>query len=262
MSRYIKARVSENIRLNNDHYLLTFIPQNDSRNPDPGQFYMVGTDKDNYDPLLNRPFSVFRITPSGPQILYRIKGRGTALMRNLKEGSIINVLGPLGNSYPMPEKNKTPLVIAGGIGIASVFSLAERLSGKAHIFYGARSAEDLFCLGELRGFAKEMFVSTDDGSYGEKGNIVDVLNRFLTQNTETPQADRTPNLVLYACGPRPMFKALWGTVKDKGIKTYVSLEENMACGIGACLGCAVRTLNGYERVCNEGPVFSIEGIVW
>lgn len=258
MSRYFRAKVSENRQLNSNHNLLTLTPLDTIKEPESGQFYMIGMGEGNYDPLLKRPFSIFRKTSSGLQILYRVKGRGTTMMRNLKEGFVVDVLGPLGNAYPLPDKNDTPLIIAGGMGMASVFSLTVKLAGEAYLFYGARSVDELFFLDELKKFTKELFVSTDDGSYGVRGNIVDVLNKYLTANAELI----TPNLLLYACGPRPLFEALWRIVMDKEIKAYVSLEESMACGIGACLGCVVKTVNGYQRVCNEGPIFPIDKIAW
>lgn len=257
MNRYFRARISENRQLTADHNLLTLFPLSDTKEPEPGQFYMIGIGGDGYDPLLKRPFSLFRKKGSGVQILYRIKGRGTMMIRDMKEGSVIDVLGPLGNSYPMPDNENAPIIVAGGIGIASVFSLAERLSKHAYLFYGARTQSELVLLEELKGFAKELFISTDDGSCGEKGTIVDVLADFLTRHSSL-----VTRHLIYACGPAPLFRSLYEVVKDKGVKTYVSLEENMACGVGACLGCVTRTVKGHKSVCKEGPVFDIKDIVW
>ncbi|MEK6673851.1 MAG: dihydroorotate dehydrogenase electron transfer subunit [Nitrospirota bacterium] len=256
MIRYFKARISENRQLNGEHNLLTLVPLTGINEPEPGQFYMTGTGACNYDPLLKRPFSLFRRKNNSLQILYRIKGRGTSLISGLGEGAIVDMLGPLGNSYPMPAHNETPLIIAGGIGIAPLFSLAERLAGRAYIFYGARTRDELFFLAELKVFAKGLFISTDDGSYGEKGAIIAVLNDFLTRHSSP-----VTRHLIYACGPAPMFESLWNVVRGTGIKTYVTLEENMACGIGACLGCVVNTGDGHKSVCKEGPVFLINDIL-
>lgn len=219
---------------------------------------MIGIEGD-YDPLLKRPFSLFRHTPKGLQVLYRIRGRGTSLMRNLGRGSVIHVLGPLGNSYPMPPKGHTPVIVAGGIGIASVFSLAEGLAAagrKPHIFYGARGAGDLLVLGALKKVAKRLSLTTDDGSCGDRGCITDTLGLLLSDVL----FDK--NTVIYACGPRKMLETVSGIAAGKGIEAYVSMEENMACGIGACLGCVVKTVSGHKRVCREGPVFNAKEIVW
>lgn len=211
-----------------------------------------------YDPLLKRPFSFFRKTSDGIQFLYTIRGKGTRMMKSLKEGTVINVLGPLGRGYPEPEGNMVPLLVAGGIGIASIFPLVEMFAKKAHVLYGARDKDSLLMLDELKGLAAELVISTDDGSIGEKGTIVDVLDRFPA------------SYLIYACGPKPMLMALSKIALKKNIRCYVSVEENMACGIGVCLGCAIKVKSQntpnpgitYKSVCREGPVFSIEKIVW
>ncbi len=261
MSKYIRAKITENTPVNKDHNLLVLSPDNIQQHPLPGQFYMIGTDF-SYDPLLKRPFSIFRETSSAEggelQFLYRIKGKGTKRLKEMKKGETVNLLGPLGNGYPMPGKNLTPILIAGGIGIASLFPLAEKLSGNIHLFYGARTKNELLMLNELKGLVKkELLISADDGSEGTKGTVVDVLNNFFTRHSSLVTCH-----LLYACGPSPMLEAVSKFAAEKGIKGYISMEENMACGVGACLGCTVKTKKGYKRVCKEGPVFSAEEIVW
>jgi len=240
---------------------------------------------DSFDPLLRRPFSIFRKTSEGFQFLYEIRGKGTMMMKGLRPDTVMNVLGPLGNGYPEPEDNKISLLVAGGVGIASLFSLAEALGKRAYIFYGARARDVLIMLDTLKGLTDELFISTDDGSMGKKGTVIDALDDFLTHHSSA-SGGLISRYMLYACGPKPMLVALSRIVFEKGIKGYVSVEENMACGFGACLGCAVRVrsqkskvkskrvkdLNSalgtqhsaltYKMVCKEGPVFPIEEIVW
>ena len=175
----------------------------------------------------------------------------------MKRDDALEVLGPLGNHYPVPSEKQVPLVIAGGIGIASVFPFIHAHQGRAFVFYGARSGDEIFVLDELKGMSRDVFISTDDGSMGTKGNIVDVLDNYL----ESKRIDIS-RYVLYACGPYPMLKAVSKVAASKGITAYVSMEERMACGLGACLGCVVKTKTGYKRVCKEGPVFKSEEIVW
>jgi dihydroorotate dehydrogenase electron transfer subunit len=257
LSRYFRAEIADNRKLNDDYSLLTFVPLRKPPEPKPGQFFMLGIEGD-YDPLLKRPFSLFRRTPKGFQILYRIRGRGTSLMRNLGRGSVLDVLGPLGNSYPLPPKGHASVIVAGGIGVASVFSLAERLAeakNKAHIFYGARGANDLLMVSALRKVAGKLSLSTDDGSCGDRGCVTDLLGI-----SSSGAVDK--KTVLYACGPRKMLEAVARIAETRGIDAYVSMEENMACGIGACLGCVVKTVSGHKRVCKEGPVFHAKEIVW
>jgi dihydroorotate dehydrogenase electron transfer subunit len=219
--------------------------------PMPGQFYMIGAGG-SLDPLLKRPFAAFRVTAEGCQILYRVRGRATAAMRELRAGSMLDVLGPLGNPYPMPPKTGRPLVVAGGVAIASVFHLVESMRERPRVIYGARRREELLMLDELKALAGELTICTDDGSLGRKGTVVDALR----------EAPAEPRTILYVCGPRGMARAVRDAAREKGLSGYVSLEETMACGLGACLGCAVKTREGYRMVCKDGPVFRLEEIEW
>lgn len=258
MSRYFKAEIEENRVLNENHNLLSLKTPHSLTAPSPGQFFMLEVSKGR-DPLLKRAFSLFRRTEEGFEILYRIKGRGTAILRDMKAGTAVEVLGPLGNGYPPPLPGEVPLIIAGGIGVASVFPLAQQLLGDAFVFYGARGEKELFLTDQLQKIYRELVVCTDDGSCGVRGNVVDVLHKFMDDNPLVP-GGRVP--VIYACGPHPMLKGIAASAAAYGIKAYVSLEEHMACGVGACLGCVVKTKAGYKRVCKEGPIFDSEEIVW
>jgi dihydroorotate dehydrogenase electron transfer subunit len=209
------------------------------------------------DPLLKRAFSLFRTTPDGFQLLYRIKGRGTSLLGQMKKGDTVEVLGPLGNRYPAAQDGQVPLVVAGGVGVASIFPFLLEQQRKAIVFYGARSKDEILMPDQLKTICREVFISTDDGSLGAKGNVVEMLGGYLDSNKENIQ-----KYVLYACGPHPMLKAVSKVSALWCVTAYISMEENMACGLGACLGCVVKTKMGYKRVCKEGPVFRSEEIVW
>jgi dihydroorotate dehydrogenase electron transfer subunit len=209
------------------------------------------------DPLLKRAFSLFKRTSEGFQVMYRIKGRGTSLLREMKTEDVLEVLGPLGTPYPIPSKDRIPLVVAGGIGIASVLPFLQSHKGRAIVFYGARTLDEILMLDEIKSMSTEVNVSTDDGSMGTKGNIVDLLNNYLETGRHA-----SSRFVLYACGPLPMLKAVSKVAVSRGITAYISMEEHMACGLGACLGCVVKTRTGYKRVCKEGPVFNSEEIQW
>jgi dihydroorotate dehydrogenase electron transfer subunit len=256
LSRYFTSGVLENIALNSNHNLLSLSKPDNGVEPLPGQFYMIEVNRGN-DPLLKRAFSLFRTTPEGFQLLYRIKGRGTSLLREMKKGDTIAVLGPLGNRYPHIQDGQVPLVVAGGIGVASVFPFLLEQPGKAVLFYGARSRDEILIKDELKDICREAFISTDDGSTGTKGNVVEMLGGYLDSNRMNLQ-----KYVLYACGPHPMLKAVSKLSALWCVTAYISMEENMACGLGACLGCVVKTKNGHKRVCKEGPVFNAEEIVW
>jgi dihydroorotate dehydrogenase electron transfer subunit len=283
LNRYVKAEISGNLSVGKNYRLLSLKCPDTGRKPKAGQFYMVQV-RDGSDPLLKRPFSLFRKTAEGLQLLYRVQGKGTTLLGGLTAGDSVNLLGPLGNGYPgqgtaaAPTATPVaaPVIIAGGIGIASVFPLIEAMAGRATVLYGARTGDDLLLLDELKALSGEFHFCTDDGSSGEKGNVLDLLKRIVP-----PDAGSLP--VIYACGPKPMLRAVSGFAVSRGIKAYLSLEEHMACGIGACLGCVVKikakSAEGrgpeeekqdqgaakdgtYQRVCMEGPVFNAEDIIW
>ncbi len=263
MSRAFRAEIRENFPLNANHNLLSLANIDPMDEPRPGQFYMLQVNR-GLDPLLKRAFSLFRKTVEGFEILYRIKGKGTALLREMKKGVVLEILGPLGNGFPMPAPDENPLIIAGGVGIASVFSLAGALPERA-VIYGARVQEELFMTADLGKFLEEagdpdklhgVVLCTDDGSCGIRGTVADVLHDFLRQRTGAGRP------VIYACGPHPMLKEIAKIAASRRIKAFVSLEEHMACGIGACLGCVTKTKTGYKRVCKEGPVFDAAEIEW
>ena len=256
MSRSFRAIIRENRPVHASHNLLSLTVPEAVSSPSPGQFYMIEVNKGT-DPLLKRAFSLFRRTPEDLQILYRVRGRGTEILKRMKEGTVLDMLGPLGNSYPMPGDHTIPLIVAGGIGIASVYSLVERLAGRALLFYGCRTGEDLLMLREAGQLARETLISTDDGSEGARGTAADLLQEYLSRRP----ADE-PRYVIYACGPRPLLEAVAKISSSRRIPSYVAMEEHMACGIGACLGCVVNTREGYKRVCKEGPVFRSTEILW
>jgi len=256
LNRLFKASVIENRQIKKDHYLLTLHSSEKFKQPEPGNFFMLSVDS-GLDPLLKRPFSIHRRTGSDFQILYRVVGRGTGLLSRRKPGELLDVTGPLGNKFPIAKTQDKIIFIAGGLGIAPIFSLAEKLiKKKPLLFYGARTNAELLCIDELRTLGIEPVIATDDGSSGRKGNIVNVLRNFLTRN---PSLTRYS---LYACGPKPMLMALSQLAVKYDLKGYMALEQNMACGLGTCLGCVVNTKKGYKRVCKEGPVFSIKEIIW
>jgi len=259
LSRYFKAKVARNLPLNQKNHLLCIEPLESIVKPDPGQFYMIAVNNA-YDPLLKRPFSYFKNTSDGIHFLYTVRGKGTSLMKDLKQGDIIRLVGPLGTGYPKPEDSSIPLLVAGGTGVASIFSLAEELSQEAYFLQGAKCKDEFLIIDELHQLKNKPIMCmncTDDGSFGGKGTVVDVLTAFLASDSL-----HVSSCILYACGPKLMLESIARVANDYSIKGYVSLEENMACGFGACLGCAVKTVHGYKRVCKEGPVFPIEEIEW
>ncbi len=250
MGRHFKAEVIENIHLSDTHSILKVSRGKFSTDPSPGQFYLLKTSH-TLDPLLRRPFSILRWDERSLEFLIMLKGKGTSLLKDLQPGRTMDLLGPLGRGFKLPEDNSVPLIVAGGVGIASVYPLIAETGKKAHVFYGASSTDGLYLLKEIMALTGNIHISTDDGSTGFKGDIIGCLLNFLKNSPGI-------NPVIYACGPEGMMNSLKDIMKEKGLKGYLSYEERMACGIGACLGCAIKTKKGYERVCKEGPVFGIE----
>lgn len=254
MNRLFEAQVIDNVLVNGPFKILSVRPLSDIFTPEPGRFFMLQTAR-TYDPLLKRPFSLFRYQDGVLQFLYRIRGKGTECLSEIKAGDVIQLLGPLGNAYPSPEGDF--IVVSGGIGIASLFMLLEKYKQKANFFCGARNCDELLMLDEAKTLAKDVCITTDDGTACIKGLITEPFKDFI----ESACFVKNP-LPIYSCGPIPMLIELASIVAGRGLTCYASLEEVMACGVGACLGCVTKTTAGYKRVCKEGPVFRIEDIIW
>jgi len=202
--------------------------------------------------MLPRPFSIYRADSVTGELdlLIEIKGKGTGLLAKTGTGAALELLGPLGKGFPVPPAGS--LLVAGGAGIAPLAFLAASADVPRTLLYCAQTASRLVCPhADLDFPGLSIIEATDDGSRGEMGTAADLLlNRI-----EGAEA-------VFACGPRPMLAAVKEICLQAGIKAWFSLEERMACGIGACLGCAVATTGGYKRVCRDGPVFSAEEVIF
>ena len=216
-----------------------------------GQFVSVYCK--NQSKLLQRPISLCEIDREGSRIrlVYRVTGKNTGTMEHslLPIGTEVSVLGPLGNGFPIEEgKGKRVLLIGGGIGIPPMLQTAKELEGEALIVLGYR--DSLFLNQEFEPYG-QVYIATEDGSAGTRGNVLDAIRE------KDLQAD-----LIFACGPKPMLRALCAYAKEKQIPCWISMEERMACGVGACLGCVCKSteVDGHshvhnKRVCKDGPVF-------
>jgi len=216
----------------------------------PGQFICLYT-KDK-SALLPRPISICEVDKENDmlRIVYRVAGKGTAEFSAYQAGETVEVLGTLGNGFPYEKAvGKKVFLMGGGIGIPPMLELAKEMNATKQIVVGYRD-EKTFLKEDLEKYG-EVYIATEDGSVGTKGNVMDAIRE------NGLQAD-----MIFACGPMPMLRAIKHYAEEAGIPAYISLEEHMACGVGACLGCVVKTkeVNHHShvhnaRICTDGPVF-------
>ncbi len=253
-----KAVIVRAERFAADIVRFTFHAPDIARVARPGQFVMVLSGPGS-DPLLRRPFSIHRLSGDGNlSILFKVLGKGTRRLALLGEGDELDLVGPLGRGFRFEGVGPACLV-GGGMGIAPMhFLLAEMLREKAasapRVLLGARIAAELdFLAAEMEALGVQVTVATDDGSLGHHGTVVDLMHRLEEKKPWT----------VFTCGPHPMMRAVVGYCGRAGWRCQVSLETMMACGLAACLGCAVsRPEGGYLHVCKDGPVFAAEEVAW
>lgn len=229
------------------------------RSARPGQFVMIGLGE-GIDPLLRRPFSICGRTGDDTLlILYRVVGRGTAMLSRLKEGAELACLGPLGRGFVLPEDGGAIVAVAGGIGIAPLVGLMQSLNGRpCECLIGCRTLAELVPLDRFQLRDVAVRIATDDGSSGRRGLVTDLLEERLGR-----KGDGAPSMVC-ACGPQAMLREVARLAVKASVPCQVSLEARMACGVGACQGCVVGAAAGagYLRVCREGPVLDAAGVDW
>ena len=231
----------------------------------PGQFVMLRI-SEGLEPLLRRPFSVHKLIRKdnridGIEVLYKMVGKGTGLLATRKPGETLDVLGPLGSSFVLPPSARKVFIVAGGIGVAPMVFLAQHLveSGlspsNCEVFLGGRTCAELLCRDDFAALDLPVHTTTDDGSAGDQC--------LVSHPVDIALVDRRPDVV-FACGPLQMLDCVTGIAAAHGVICQVSIETAMACGMGACLGCAVPsrdTPGRYYHACLDGPVFDA-GSIW
>jgi dihydroorotate dehydrogenase electron transfer subunit len=232
----------------------------------PGQFIMVQISHSG-TPLLRRPFSVFgrwrdKETFKGIELLVKIVGEGTRMLSQVQTGDALDILGPLGHGFRLSAKDQRIYLAAGGIGVAPIRFLAAELVEQGvspkncRVFLGGRNKRDLLCRDDFKTLGIPLTITTDDGSDGDQC--------LITEPLELAIKDSTPDMV-YACGPHAMLSCVAGIVERTLVPCQVSIETLMACGLGACLGCAVESeqdRDTYLHVCVNGPVFNVRQLRW
>jgi dihydroorotate dehydrogenase electron transfer subunit len=256
--RYFDAHIMENRSLGGGYFVLQLGGCDSLQDTRPGQFVMLRGDWGR-DPLLPRAFSVLAVASGGrADLLAKTVGQGTALLERSPPGSAVSVLGPLGTSFPAPAADVTDLLVAGGVGLPPLYMQAEvawrrHLAAHSEMLYGGRGARDLVLLPEMRAFGVAVHLATEDGSMGRRGRVTDTLEeRIEHHRRQAPER----KLRILSCGPNAMLWAVGRIARAVDIECYLSLEEQMACGIGVCLGCAVPARSRpFRYVCKDGPVF-------
>ncbi len=319
ISGNFEVTVNIKVKDTDNTYLLRIKNAFIAQNFIPGQFVMIKPNFCCSDPLSARPFSIFRkFNENEFEILYRVCGKGTELLSKVKKGDFVSVTGPSGNGFKILNNKKSQniyILIAGGIGIAPLFSLPDFIknhiiknnikenekyenydleeNNKIILYYGIKTENELYFRHSIHSSYDEVYFATDDGSFGYKGNIVDLLlynmedyylknfglenedknnkedkkivfvNQEAIKNKENVSIKEQLNIQFYSCGPKPMLSNLINKFKKHSLQ--VSLEEHFACGIGVCLGCVIKINSNnsnnnsdnfiFKRVCKEGPVF-------
>ena len=240
-----KFIIEENIKLTENVYKAV-LSGDTKKITKPGQFINIEL-KGFY---LRRPISVCDYDDKTVTIIYKTVGKGTEYLSTLKKGTELDILTGLGNGFETKDSGDMPLVIGGGVGVPPMYNLAKKLvsEGKKPIaILGFNTKSEIFYKEEFENLGIKVFVSTVDGSEGEKGFVTDVINKI---------ADYT---YFFTCGPEPMLKAIYNVTKTSG---QLSFEERMGCGFGACMGCSCKTKYGNKRICKDGPVLIKEEIIW
>lgn len=261
----MNAQILQNSCIKDRYRLLELSVPTGFKDARPGQFVHVRIEN-SCDPLLRRPMSIHDVKPRRLKILYEVVGKGTALLSEKKAKSTVDILGPLGRGFDIKRlmRFKTVVIVAGGMGVAPLFFLAKKIKEfpisksqcQMMVLIGARTKNSILGEKEFKKLGCDVRVATDDGSKGFKGKVTELLDKVLPSTI-----DYRPSTIC-ACGPKAMLAATAHIARRRHVPAEVSLEEFMGCGLGACLGCVIRTTGGYRRICHDGPVFGAQEIIW
>ncbi len=241
--KQVFLEIKENIPLTDNVYKMVMVGDT-SAITSSGQFINIKIDGF----YLRRPISVNDCDENSVTIIYKVVGKGTEKLAEMKNGKL-DVLVGLGNGYDTAISGDKPLLIGGGVGVPPLYMLAKELvkaDKSVTVILGFNTASEVFYEQEFKDLGADVFVTTVDGTMGTKGFVTGVMEAI----------DYTH---FYTCGPEPMLKAVYSASKTSG---QLSFEERMGCGFGACMGCSCKTVTGNKRICKEGPVLKKEEIIW
>jgi len=266
------AMVLSNMEVSPGYWRMRMTAPQEFASASPGQFVMVRVNGA-IDPLLRRPFGIFDVGSYIPpqdggvsqpyfEMLYRVVGKGTAMLSTLHESDLLDILGPLGKGFDLGSPDEEKLIVGGGVGLAPLYLLAKELvkTSQVRLFAGGRTRDDVLCITEFERLGVECYTATEDGSLGECGLVTEALTRRLDAVQSRAK--------VYACGPHGMLNAVANIAAARAIPCQVSLEGYMACGVGACLGCVApgrghsTETPDFRCVCTEGPVFEAGELKW
>lgn len=253
------CQVVSNQKVAPGHFVLTFKSDKISPLARPGQFVQIMC-TDSCEPLLPRPFSFLTVSKKSFSILYQVVGKGTLILSKLKPNDWLWIAGPFGNGFSLDMAHPKIILVGGGVGIPPLYHLAQTLvknkfsKKDIHVFLGARDKSLLLCEKDFKKLGVNIQVSTDNGSKGHKGFVTAILENFLKQSKPS---------YIHTCGPTPMLRAVSMVAQKYQTPCEVSVEVPMACGFGACLGCAIKLTGGrYAIACCQGPVFKAGEVAW
>ncbi len=245
------AKLIKKEQLKPDIFKFSLLAPQIAKSAKAGNFVEIRV-SDQVEPFLRRPISIYNIENDIIEIIFQVKGKGTEILSKKEEGNEIDILGPLGYGTFKYEGCENLAIIGGGIGVFPLYELAKSAKGKnIKTYLGYRSKDFVLLEKEFEEVSNELTITTDDGTYGKKGFAIDYLKQ------EIEGIDK-----IFACGPLPMLKAVQKLALEKNIPCQISLEEKMACGMGVCLGCAVKKVGKeeYLHVCKAGPVFDAKEV--
>lgn len=257
----VKARLVKKEELKPEIFKFSVKAEEIVKTAKPGNFIEIKVNNE-IEPFLRRPISIYNIDKENGilEFIFQIKGKGTQILSNREEGEIIDILGPLGYGTFKYDDYKKLAIIGGGIGVFPLYELAKSAQKEGKIintYLGFRNKDLVVLEKQFNNVSNELIITTDDGSYGQKGFSID----FIKKDIESGNVDS-----IYACGPLPMLRAIRQLAIEKNIPCQISLEEKMACGLGVCLGCAIKTSKSteeapeYWHVCKAGPVFQAKDV--
>lgn len=241
-SKHMRVKIFENKEISKEIFKLTVHGNFSGK---PGQFYMLRAWGN--EPYLSRPISIYNLDKEKIEFLYEVRGEGTKLLSQLKSDDNIELLGPLGNGFDIDKIKGKIAIVTGGIGIAPMYFVAKQLEDYKVDFY-AGFREQVYLTDKISYFVNEIHISTDTGEFGHKGFITDIF-------------DPKKYDIVLSCGPSIMMDKVTRSCIANNKKIYISQENHMACGIGACLGCTCKTNSGMKTVCKDGPVFNGEDVI-